>query len=76
MAEDKIYFLLTSQSKAGEVTLFHGSSPVVNLLMQVQFHPAVLSSENVSLPTAQKGKKKPGDLLIALDKKSWHFSPK
>lgn len=66
MAEDKMYFLLTSQSGTGEVTLFSGSPTMVNLQIQAQCHPAVLPSQNVSLPTAQKGERKHGDLLLTL----------
>lgn len=61
-----MYFLLTSQSEAGEVTLFHGSSTTVTLQMQAQFHPAVLLSLKASLPTAQKGKRKHRDIPLTL----------
>lgn len=66
MAEDKMYFLLTSQSGTGEVTFFSGSPTMANLQMQAQCHPAVLPSQNVSLPTAQKGERKHGDLPLIL----------
>lgn len=62
MAEGNVYVLLTSQSGAGEMTLFYGSPTMVNLPMQATFHPSVLPSQNSSLPTVQKGNRKRGDL--------------
>lgn len=66
MAEDNIYFLATSQSETGEVTLLHGSPRMVNLQMQAKFHPAVLPSQNSLLPATQKGNRMHGDLPRAL----------
>lgn len=66
MAEDKMYFFLTSQSGTGEVILFSGSPTMANLQMQAQCHPVVLPSQNVSFPTAQKGEWKHGHLPLIL----------
>lgn len=79
MAEDKIYFLATSQSEPGEVTLLRGSPRMVSLQMQAKFHPAVLPSQNSLLPATQKGNGMHGDsheLFLALDQKSHSLQPK